>query len=71
MSLLPLRTLFFEDLSVGMTEFVIFAGKRKSTHLACKILNSDLNFAPTFRSVERTRQHKAAIRCFPCASQNR
>jgi hypothetical protein len=32
MSLQPLRTLFFEDLSVGMTEFVIFAGERTSTH---------------------------------------
>ena len=32
MSLLPLRTLFFEDLSVGMTEFVIFAGKGTSAH---------------------------------------
>jgi hypothetical protein len=28
MSLLPLRTLFFEDLSVGMTDFGIFAGWR-------------------------------------------
>jgi hypothetical protein len=32
MNLPPLRALFFEDLSVGMTEFVIFPGKRKSTH---------------------------------------
>ena len=27
MSLQPLRTLFFEDLSVGVTEFGIFAGR--------------------------------------------
>jgi hypothetical protein len=32
MSLPPLRTLFFEDLSVGMTDFGFFAGKRTSTH---------------------------------------
>jgi hypothetical protein len=30
MSLQPLRTLFFEDLSVGMTDFALFAGKRRS-----------------------------------------
>jgi hypothetical protein len=32
MSLQPLRTLFFEDLSVGMTDFVILAGNSRSTH---------------------------------------
>ena len=30
MSLQPLRTLFFEDLSVGMTELVIFAGPKRT-----------------------------------------
>jgi len=30
MNLPPLRTLFFEDLSVGMTDFAIFAGSSKS-----------------------------------------
>ena len=32
MSLQPLRTLFFEDLSVGMTDFGILAGSRTSQH---------------------------------------
>jgi hypothetical protein len=32
MSLQPLRTLFFEDLSVGMTDFAIFAGSSGSAH---------------------------------------
>jgi hypothetical protein len=30
MNLPPLRTLFFEDLSVGMTDFVTLAQKRTS-----------------------------------------
>jgi hypothetical protein len=32
MNLPPLRTLFFEDLSVGMTYFDKFAGSSRSTH---------------------------------------
>jgi len=32
MNLPPLRTLFFEDLSVGMTDFAVFAGSSRSTH---------------------------------------
>jgi hypothetical protein len=32
MSLLPLRTLFFEDLSVGMTYFGIYAGSSRGMH---------------------------------------
>jgi hypothetical protein len=32
MSLQPLRTLFFEDLSVGMTDYGISAGKRTNAH---------------------------------------
>jgi hypothetical protein len=40
MNLPPLRTLFFEDLSVGMTDFAFFAGKRRSVQKRAEACNT-------------------------------
>jgi hypothetical protein len=40
MNLPPLRTLFFEDLSVGMTDFAIFAGSSSSAQKRASLWRS-------------------------------
>ena len=55
MSLQPLRTLFFEDLSVGMTDFGIVRGIAHEPAQACKCLPSDINLVANFRPIDRTR----------------